>query len=260
MSNKISIVLLIAFLITVPAFSNPDNFQKEKPIVLIIPEFSVLSYYGVVTENEVIVEPEILVGLRNNRFFLESLRLTRLAMETYEYGDYDASAEFAEEAIRKAGQSDEYVAEHLIVEARRLLNWADANDIESRNPIAYNDSWSYFNESQTAFEDGDWNAAIAAATRSINILTLLQSGDMPLPGQYTVRTWANEKDCLWNIAGYSWVYGNPWRWRELYNANKSRMPEPNNPNLIEPGFVLEIPSINGEARQGMWDPAAAYER
>ena len=76
-----------------------------------------------------------------------------------------------------------------------------------------------------------------------------------LPSQYTVRPWAASKDCLWNIAGYPWVYGDPRRWPELYEANKARMPEPNNPDLIHPGFVINIP---GENRQGMWDPNITY--
>ena len=79
-------------------------------------------------------------------------------------------------------------------------------------------------------------------------------GASTLPAQYTVRTWANERDCLWNIAGYSWVYGDPRRWTDLYNANRARLPDPSNPDLILPGMVLDIPSIRGETRQGMWDP------
>jgi nucleoid-associated protein YgaU len=63
---------------------------------------------------------------------------------------------------------------------------------------------------------------------------------------------------LWNIAGYSWVYNEPEKWRLLYEANKSKLPEPDNPNLIEPGMVLDIPSDKGETRQGMWESGRAY--
>ena len=80
----------------------------------------------------------------------------------------------------------------------------------------------------------------------------------PLPSQYTVRTWAVERDCLWTIAGYPWVFNDPRRWPELYEANRSRMPQPNNPDLIYPGFIINIPSNRGEYRQGMWDPNADY--
>jgi len=215
-------------------------------------------------------DSEIPDGLRNNEFFLESLRLTKLAMETFEYGDYDASALFAEEAIRYADLSDEYVASQLIVEAKRLLDWADANNIQARFPNDYTESKTYYDISVIEHSNEEWNSSIDSSSKAIGILAMLETGRAPaartttatptpapsgtLPAQYTVRTWAGEKDCLWNIAGYSWVYGDPWKWKELYNANRSRMPDPNNPDLIEPGFVIEIPSIKGETREGMWRP------
>jgi len=80
-----------------------------------------------------------------------------------------------------------------------------------------------------------------------------------LPATYTVRPWAVSKDCFWNIAGFPWVYGNPYQWRLLYNANKSKLPNPNNPNVIEPGTVLDIPSIKGELREGAWESGRTYE-
>jgi hypothetical protein len=54
-----------------------------------------------------------LTGLRNNVHFKESLRLKALALEAFEYGDYDASANYAAEAARAALRSDEYVAMQL---------------------------------------------------------------------------------------------------------------------------------------------------
>jgi nucleoid-associated protein YgaU len=54
------------------------------------------------------------------------------------------------------------------------------------------------------------------------------------------------------------VYNDPYKWVILYEMNKSRLPESDNPDIIEPGMVLDIPSIMGETRQGMWDPAKTY--
>ena len=227
---------------------NRKNFIALAVLLLIA-----IPVFGVVVEEETQI-PE---GLRNNQFFLESLRLTRLAQETYEFGDYDASAGFAEEAIRYAEMSDEFVAVNLIAEARRLLDRGASTNLQTRFPIDYAESSNYYEIGVIAHAEEDWHSSIEASTRSIAIMTRLESGAPPpsgLPRQYTVRTWANERDCLWNIAGYPWVYGDPWQWRRLYDANRSRMPEPNNPNLIEPGFVLEIPSRSGETREGMWRP------
>ena len=81
---------------------------------------------------------------------------------------------------------------------------------------------------------------------------------LPFPARYTVRSWRVSRDSLRNIAARSWVYNDPGKWEILYNANKSRMPNPNNPNLIVPGMVLDIPSIKGEVRQGMWEANRSY--
>jgi nucleoid-associated protein YgaU len=74
-----------------------------------------------------------------------------------------------------------------------------------------------------------------------------------------VRNWTSTRDCFWTIAGWTWVYGDNYSWRVLYEANKQKIPDPNNPNLIEPGTVLDIPSLRGETRSGMWDPKGSNE-
>jgi len=191
-------------------------------------------------------------------------------LETFEYGDYDASAGFAQEAIRYAELSDEYVSVQLLAEAKRLLAWADKNNIAAKFPNNYSEGKTQYENAVDAHANENWNESIGAAIKSIEIFAAFESGGKPpavtapaaskpaasgsLAKQYTVRTWRVERDCLWTIAGYPWVYGDPWKWKELYDANKDKMPEPANPNLIEPGMVLDIPSIKGETRQGMWTP------
>ncbi|MDR0877656.1 MAG: LysM peptidoglycan-binding domain-containing protein, partial [Treponema sp.] len=106
----------------------------------------------------------------------------------------------------------------------------------------------------------DWDGALTAAQQAIEVLAYIESpdGKSPLPARYTVRTWAATKDCLWNIAGRSWAYGDSTKWPLLYNANKEKLPEPDNPDLIHPGTVIDIPSIKGETRQGTWDSGRTY--
>jgi len=72
MNQRIALVLLMSLLFAIPGFA-AVGFDEEESIPY---------------------------GIRNNEFYLESLRLTGLAHETFDYGDYDASAGFAEEAIR----------------------------------------------------------------------------------------------------------------------------------------------------------------
>jgi nucleoid-associated protein YgaU len=214
---------------------------------------------------------------------MESLRLTDLAQESYEFGDYDSSARYAEEALRYAQLSDEYVALQLIIKetddaiaaAKSRIDWAAQVGAARTNPDEYGAAEQAYGEAVACREDEAWTDAIAAAGRVVDLLAYVGGSTPPpavakpaaaapvetpaaLPGQYTVRPWAVSKDCFWNIAGRSWVYGDPYKWRLLYNANKAKLPDPNNPDLIEPGIVLDIPSLQGETREGPWDANKTY--
>jgi len=221
--------------------------------------------------------PEIPHNIRNNRYYLESIRLTKLAQNAYAEGDYDTSNEYAAEAVRYAQLSDEYVEEQLkiketndtIAAARERLDWADSTGAAETNPAEYAEAQGFFAASIAARSAEEWDVAIEAANNVINILAYAEApdakasdGNTPdgnaLPATYTVRTWALSRDCLWNIAGRPWAYGDPFKWKLIYDANKSKMPETGNPDLIHPGMVLDIPSIKGEARQGMWEADKTY--
>lgn len=55
---------------------------------------------------------------------------------------------------------------------------------------------------------------------------------------YTVGTWAENRDCLWNIAGKIEIYADPFMWPRIWQANTDQI---RNPDLIYPGQVLQIP-------------------
>ncbi|MDR1247986.1 MAG: LysM peptidoglycan-binding domain-containing protein [Treponema sp.] len=231
-------------------------------------------------------------SLRNNRYYMESLRLTDLAQESYEFGDYDLSSSYAEEALRYAQLSDEYVALQLkikeaddaIAAAKSRIDWAEQSGASRTNPDEYGAAEQAYGEAVAYREDEAWDEAIGAAGRVVDSLAYIggsppaqavtpapvrpapaptertapAEGQALLPAQYTVRPWASSKDCFWNIAGRPWVYGDSHKWRLLYNANKAKLPDPNNPNVIEPGIVLDIPSVQGESREGLWDANQTY--
>jgi len=249
------------------------GFQDEIPF-----EFLPLSILAAAD----LTDASVPASIRNNKYFLESVRLTNLAQQTFDEGDYDASYEYSAEAVRFAQLSDEYVRLQLkiketddaIAEARRRLDYAASVNAASRYPSEYSQAQTAYTEARSYRAAENWDEAIAAARRVLSALAAV-TGEQPqqpaaapppvqqpepvrLPAQYTVRPWALTKDCLWNIAGRAWVFNDPKQWKRLYDANKSRMPQPNNPDLIEPGMVLDIPSIRGEARQGMWDSGKNY--
>jgi nucleoid-associated protein YgaU len=215
---------------------------------------------------------------------MESLRLTDLAQESYDFGDYESSARYAEEALRYAQLSDEYVALQLIIKeaddaiavAKDRIDWASRVGADRTNPEEYGAAEQAYGEAVEYREEEAWNEAIAAANQVVDLLAYIDGSPAPavaappapapapveapasLPAQYTIRPWAVSKDCFWNIAGRAWVYGDPHQWRRLYNANKAKLPDPNNPDLIEPGMVLDIPSIKSESREGPWESGKTY--
>ena len=69
-----------------------------------------------------------------------------------------------------------------------------------------------------------------------------------LPRYYQVRVWP--PDCFWNIAEL--LYEDPFKWTVIYEANRAKLEDPDNPDKLEPGVILEIPSINGEHREGLY--------
>jgi tetratricopeptide (TPR) repeat protein len=208
---------------------------------------------------------------------MESLRLTDLAQESYEVGDYDSSTDYAEEALKYAQLSDEYVALQLrikevddaIIVARNRIDWAAQTGSARTNPEEYGAAEQAYDEAIAYRKEEAWDNAIEAAGRVVDLLAYIDGSpavvetapvEKPvlLPGQYTVRPWAVSRDCFWNIAGRSWAYGDPYKWRLIYDANKAKLPDPNNPDLIEPGIILDIPSVQGENREGPWDADKTY--
>jgi hypothetical protein len=182
-------------------------------------------------------------------------------------------------------------ANDAIAAAKTRLDWASSINASARYPREYGEAANYYNTSLNLRRAENWDGAIEAARRVLDALAYVKPEEpvaeappapeppriaetppvlepvaetppppapVLLPSQYTVRPWSTSRDCFWNIAGRPWVYGDPALWRVLYNANKSKMPNPDNPDLIEPGMVMDIPSIGGEERQGLWDAEETY--
>jgi hypothetical protein len=66
----------------------------------------------------------------------------------------------------------------------------------------------------------------------------MKRGMVPANVTYTVGTWRENRDCLWNIAKKPEIYNDPFAWPKIWRANTDQI---RNPDLIYPGQVLTIP-------------------
>ncbi len=127
----------------------------------------------------------------------------------------------------------------------------------------------YTAKAQKALDAGEYSlaeeyAALAEENAALsdefirNMLARAALETKPLPKYYVVSAWSDSKDCLWNIAAKPFVYNDPFMWKKLYEANKMALPRKDDGDLIFPVMVIEIPSINGEVREGTYNPDSEY--
>ena len=214
-------------------------------------------------------------SLRRNKYFLESLHLKNLANLAIEAGEYEQSIEYSAEAVRNAELSDLYIAEQLkrqraqkaISEARDRIAWALAAEAPKYYPAEYEKATGYFDAAIAARTAEDWDGAFENSLLVAEALAGVAAPpaedfdieDMPKnPAKYTVRPWDKFGDCFWNIA--YWFYNDYYKWPIIYEANKEKLPDSNNPDLVEVGTIIDIPQIDNETRIGMWDSGRPYKR
>jgi tetratricopeptide (TPR) repeat protein len=197
-------------------------------------------------------------SLLNNEYLLENNRLIGLAEGSYAEGKYDDAVKYAQEAIQYAQKSDDWIAMQMKIreaneavdKAQKRFDWATANGAPRSFAEAYEEAQTALAAAVDAHSRKDWDTAIKSAQKVISALSVMPETPV-LAAQYLVQGWQTVKDCLWNIAAKPQIYGNPHQWQVIYNANKAKLPNPDNPNLLNPGMILDIPSIKGEIRSGL---------
>jgi nucleoid-associated protein YgaU len=201
---------------------------------------------------------EFVRGLLNNQYMLENLRLIGLAEGAFADSKYDDAVKYAQEANKYAQMSDDYVrlqmmikrANDAIAAAQARIDQVKKTNANVKYAEIYGKAEAAFAEALAFRTKEEWDPARESA---LSVLAIL--ADIPgvpvLAAQYLVKTWRGDKDCFWNIAAKKEIYGDPWKWRIIYNANKHKLPNPNNPNKVEPGTLLDIPSLKGEYRAGI---------
>ncbi len=211
-------------------------------------------------------------SLQNNEYYLKSLEYERLSAQAMDTGEYAQSQEYAILAQQNAALSRQYIAQMLLMyrarssltAARARMNLANQINLKASNPDLYDEASTFFASAENKFNSKDYENSHTDSRKVIELLAGIdprfvprtttteptQSNEGTLAAYYTVKLNTALRDCLWRIAGFSYIYGDPRQWRHIYNANKDSFPEPDNPDLIVPGMVLRIPSIRGETRSG----------
>lgn len=208
-------------------------------------------------------------SLQNNEYYLKSLEYEKLSAQAMNAGEYAQSQEYAILAQQNAELSRQYIAQMLAIyrarssltAARARMNLANQINLKDSNPDLYNEASTFFASAENKFNNEDYDNSYTDSRKVIELLAGIDPRFVPrtepavsnegtLAAYYTVKLNTALRDCLWRIAGFSYIYGDPKQWRHIYDANKDSFPEPENPDLILPGMVLKIPSIRGETRSG----------
>ncbi len=206
------------------------------------------------------------VSYKNNTYQKLADEYTKKAEAALDAGEYELSQEYAKKAEENAALSQAFVrkmmamldADNAMRKASSRLDWAKSINADKTFPMAYTAAQKSYASAQEAFVAENYDEAVSFANQVMDALADVKE-IIPLPKYYVVRPWADTKDCYWNISGRPYVYNNPLLWENLYQANKQNMPKPDDPNLILPGMKMEIPSITGEFRDGVYNPSKKYE-
>jgi len=124
--------------------------------------------------------------------------------------------------------------------------------------LLYKETYAVLYNAQEALSASNYDDV---DTYSMEVLRKLESAGYAvpiLPKYYLVRYVPENRDSFVNIAEYEFIYSDRVLWTVLYEANKNKIPNINNPNLIYPGVVFEIPTIKDEIREGNYDPRKKY--
>jgi nucleoid-associated protein YgaU len=200
-------------------------------------------------------------SLENNEYYKKSVEYADLSRRAIDNGEYEQGSEYAIESQKYAELSKQYIARMLLayrarsayVAAKARVTIAERLNIPSRDQEFWSEVSMYFQSATEKFNAEDYEKSIPDSRKVVELLRDIESryqNQGGLAAYYTVKLNPERRDCLWRIAGFNFVYGDPFQWRRLYEANKDSFPDPENPNLIVPGQVLKIPSIQGEARSG----------
>lgn len=201
-------------------------------------------------------------SLKDNPDYRMSVMLKKQSDKAFEDGDYTESTRLANESVLYAQKSDEWIAMMLskyransaLNRVRVRLQTVKKNNWDKNFPDAMEEGRTLYTQANDLYNNENFIDSYPIAVKAYETLEVIKyvKDLSPLPAAYVVMDIPNDEDCLWKIAEYEFIFGDAYKWDVIYQANKDILPESGNPDLIVPGLVLQIPSINGEERFGTW--------
>jgi len=198
-------------------------------------------------------------NLQDNEYYQKSLEFASLSEQAFEKGDYGAARDHALKAQEYAALSRDYMNEMLAAyKARSALNAANARigvadryNLKVRNSSLYISVTVLFKQAQDEFAEKEYTKCLDDAQEVLALLKDLEAEmGAGVPADKAAIYRVKRDDSLWRIADLDFIYGDRTQWGPIYEANKSRFHDPENPHLIFAGQILNIPSLAGEARSG----------
>ncbi len=223
-----------------------------------------------------------LAGAQNfsmNDYQKAGLAYEKQATDAMTAGEYEKATEFASRASIEYAKSKDFATNQgLKFRAANAITLAQ-NGIDrvtgSTNAKKFTKevvaAKALLAEAKVLYTAEKWEDSRVKAQESLAVINAITStttaaapatnkATVTLPRYYVVVSRSSNSDCYWNIAKMPEVYGNPHLWARLYKANKSKMPDPENPNLILPGMIIEIPQLNTEIREGTYQAGTTYPK
>ncbi|MDR2068786.1 MAG: hypothetical protein LBP71_02840 [Spirochaetaceae bacterium] len=208
-------------------------------------------------------------SLENNEYYKKSVEYATRSQQALDAGDYDGATEYALQSQEYAARSKKYIEEMLLayrarsayVAAKARMDLATRVNLRNKAAAVYDEAASYFKSAETRFNAREYEDSIPDSRKVVELLLNFETlypavAAAPHPPTgglaafYEVKLNLQRRDCLWRIAEFDFVYGDPHQWPRLYESNKDKFPQPDNPHLIVPGMILTIPPIHGEERSG----------
>lgn len=216
--------------------------------------FLMLALFGITTVQSASLQAKI--------DYMEKLKQEAATLEKQGY--YDKSTEKSLEVQQLAGEIDILIA--VLKKWNQLQkNIAVAKQVGADRVASeeFNLGVNFYKSAEQAFVDDDLEQAefdidaglyyielaIEKAQKTFNQQAQENLEEQSTPykvevakvaGEYVVRLIPERRDCLWRIAEYDFIYGNPWQWRKIYDANRDIIDDP---DLIYPGQKLVIPPL-----------------